>query len=264
MKVHRNVRRGNGQALVEFAVALPLLLFIILGMIEVARWFQAYLAVQYAAREAARYAVTGKPPMYGDDSCEETGKPVTGDQYSLPSDYDQCRVDWIKHVARELARQGLLLNDAVTDITKPYYLGTLVRGSLSFSAPPVYDYPGVARTKIEVTVVYNHPVTNPMLSGLMPTIRTVGVSQMVNEPWAGGGADKPPEVPPAPPLPPLETDGDGWSDVYERETSGTLPSNPDTDGDAYCEGIKADWSGDVIDLCGMHPVDNYPLDPNRQ
>lgn len=251
MKVHRNVRRGNGQGLVEFAVALPLLLFIILGLLEVARWFQAYLAVHYAAREAARYAVTGQPPMYGDDSCDVTGEPVTGNPYSLPSDYDRCRVDWIKYVGRQLARQGLLLRDSVTDITKPYYLGVLVRGSPSFGAAPVYDYPGIARTKIEVTVVYNHPVTNPMLSALLPTIRTVGVSQMVNEPWEGGGADKPPEVPPAPPLPPLETDGDGWSDNDEREIYGTSPSNPDTDGDGFNEGPGGDPA--PLDPCDPDP-----------
>ena len=53
--------RKRGQSLVEFAVALPFLLVILLGLFEAARWFQAYLAVQYAAREAARFAVTGQP-----------------------------------------------------------------------------------------------------------------------------------------------------------------------------------------------------------
>ena len=82
--------RKRGQSLVEFAVALPVLLIILLGLFEAARWFQAYLAVQYAAREASRFAVTGQPPMYmseGEGSCQEKGIPVTGAAYDLPNDY---------------------------------------------------------------------------------------------------------------------------------------------------------------------------------
>ena len=47
-------KRQKGQSLVEFALILPALLMILLGVIEVAIVFQAYLAVQHAAREAAR------------------------------------------------------------------------------------------------------------------------------------------------------------------------------------------------------------------
>ena len=59
---------------------------------------------------------------------------------------------------------------------------------------------------------------------------------MVNEPWEGGGPDKPPAMDTATPLPPLDTDGDGWSDIFEKETCGTFPSNTDSDGDGYLEG----------------------------
>lgn len=238
-----NRREQRGQDLVEFALAIPLLLMLLLGIFEVARWLHSYLAVQYAAREAARYAVTGQPPMlitHGDDSCEEYGHPVTAAPYGLPAEYDMCRADWIKHVARQLAKHGLLTDDSQNDITKPYYLGVILRGSPIFGGAPISDHPGAARTKVEVTVVFNHPVTNPFMAAVFPTVRTVGRYQMVNEPWAGGGADVPPVVPPAPTLPPLDTDGDGWSDNDERDIHGTLPSNPDTDGDGIDEGPSGD------------------------
>lgn len=255
-------RRGTGQSMVEFGMTFPLLLMILLGLIEVARWMHAYLAVQYAAREAARFAVTGNPPLWiadGEDSCEALGHPATGAAYTLPDEYLQCRVDWIEYRARGLAREGLLVKEGETDISKPFFLGVQVRGSPSFGASPLIDHPGVARTKIEVQVIYNHPVTNPLMAALLPTIRVLGTTQMVNEPWEGGGPDKPPEMAAAPPLPPLDTDGDGWSDVDERDLHGTLPSSPDTDGDGYYEGsgvmLPAEPSGAEapLDPCDPDP-----------
>ena len=102
----RNRRARRGQSMAEFAIALPVLLFVVLGFIEAARWFQAYLAVQYAATEAARYAVSGRPPMLiadGDQSCEEEKHPITGVAYTLPDDYQECRVDWIEYMGSQLA-----------------------------------------------------------------------------------------------------------------------------------------------------------------
>ncbi|MBP7693530.1 MAG: pilus assembly protein, partial [Anaerolineales bacterium] len=56
----RRSPRTLGQGLVEFAVVLPILLALIFGIIEFARIFAAWLAVQNAARFGARYAITGR------------------------------------------------------------------------------------------------------------------------------------------------------------------------------------------------------------
>lgn len=51
---------NKGQALVEFALVLPLFLLLVLGIIEFARIFHTHLVVTSAAREAVRKAaVTG-------------------------------------------------------------------------------------------------------------------------------------------------------------------------------------------------------------
>jgi len=50
--------KSRGQAMVEFVIALPVLLFIIFGIIEFARMVFAWMAVQNAARFGIRYAVT--------------------------------------------------------------------------------------------------------------------------------------------------------------------------------------------------------------
>ena len=51
------VKRERGQALAEFALVLPLILFFIAGIIEFGRAWNIKQAVTDAAREGARYAV---------------------------------------------------------------------------------------------------------------------------------------------------------------------------------------------------------------
>ena len=55
------IRRNNeGQALVEFALIIVLLLFVLFLIIESGRMFQGWLTVQNSARAAGRYALTGQ------------------------------------------------------------------------------------------------------------------------------------------------------------------------------------------------------------
>ena len=55
----QHVRAAPGQSLVEFAIALPILLLMVFGIIEFGRILQAWLALENGARFAVRYAVTG-------------------------------------------------------------------------------------------------------------------------------------------------------------------------------------------------------------
>ncbi|MBL8056955.1 MAG: pilus assembly protein, partial [Anaerolineales bacterium] len=62
-------KRTLGQGLVEFALVLPFLLLLIFGIIEFARIFAAWLAVQNGARFGVRYAITGEfNPAYCDEA----------------------------------------------------------------------------------------------------------------------------------------------------------------------------------------------------
>jgi hypothetical protein len=92
---------------------------------------------------------------------------------------------------------------------------------------------------------------------LLPTVRLTSRVQMINEPWAGGGDVSLPAVIPPEILPPLDSDGDGWSDVDETHIHGTLPGNPNTDGDALDEGPDLDDDPAPLDPCdpdGSHPA----------
>jgi TadE-like protein len=52
-------QRRKGQTMAEFAITLPILLILVFGIIEFGRVFQAWVTLQNAARNAARYASTG-------------------------------------------------------------------------------------------------------------------------------------------------------------------------------------------------------------
>ncbi len=52
---HRSSAREYAQGLIEFAIALPVFLILVFGVIEFGRLFMTYSAVYAASREAARY-----------------------------------------------------------------------------------------------------------------------------------------------------------------------------------------------------------------
>ena len=56
-KPHRFRQLNTGQGMVEFALVLPLLLLLSIGIIEVGRLMVVYASVMAASREAARYAL---------------------------------------------------------------------------------------------------------------------------------------------------------------------------------------------------------------
>lgn len=55
----QKLRNESGQSMVEFALILPVLLFIVIGIIEFGFMFSGYLALTNASREAVRYISLG-------------------------------------------------------------------------------------------------------------------------------------------------------------------------------------------------------------
>lgn len=56
----RRQRKGErGQATVEMALVLPILIWLLIGLVDVARMASAFLIVQHASREAVRLGITG-------------------------------------------------------------------------------------------------------------------------------------------------------------------------------------------------------------
>ncbi len=68
--------RRRGQAIVEFVIALPVLLLLLFGVIEFGRLVFSWMAVQNAARLGLRYAVTGQ---FDVQYCDEAAVALTAD-----------------------------------------------------------------------------------------------------------------------------------------------------------------------------------------
>lgn len=59
---HRSVRGERGQATVEFAVVIPLLLLLVVGLFEFGKTFNYWLNLNHLANEGARWAAVDRVP----------------------------------------------------------------------------------------------------------------------------------------------------------------------------------------------------------
>jgi uncharacterized repeat protein (TIGR01451 family) len=160
--IKHNDNSSNGQALVEFALIIGVLLLLIFVMIESARLFQAWQTVQNAAREAGRYAITGQ----FDADCL-TGEPPCSDP----------RVYAIREKARQSA-SGLVINDGA-GTGDPSYFFTTVRGVQDGQwCDHCAGDPG---ERVVVNVTYRLPIIVPGLQAVIPSVRLMGQVEMHNE-----------------------------------------------------------------------------------
>jgi hypothetical protein len=178
--------KRKGQGLVEFALVLPVILLLFCLIIECGRLFHAYTTVQHAAREGARYAVTGQ---------EE-------------EDLGMNRLQSIKYVTR--GQTGSLMVDSNKywdqGPNPPYYdePGAL---TIRVWGPDGEDDPGGPGQRVRVRVVHNMPVITPLLMPIAKYVRVTGEVEMINEGFGtgiGGGGHGGVAPPPLPPLNPEE------------------------------------------------------------
>ncbi|OBR90315.1 MULTISPECIES: TadE/TadG family type IV pilus assembly protein [Clostridium] len=55
----KNLKNEKGQALVEFAIILPILLLIVMGIVQFGMVINSYLTIENASREGARAGIIG-------------------------------------------------------------------------------------------------------------------------------------------------------------------------------------------------------------
>ncbi|WP_422444893.1 TadE family protein [Thermoanaerobacterium sp. DL9XJH110] len=60
IKIIRLEKSQKGQAMVELALILPVIVLILFGILEFGRIFYSYIVITYAAREGARAGAVGK------------------------------------------------------------------------------------------------------------------------------------------------------------------------------------------------------------
>jgi hypothetical protein len=183
--------RQKGQTMVEFALILPILLLVIFIIIESGRMFQAYITVQHAAREGARYAVTGgweeefagepDPRVASIEDIAFSG--LAGLAMAGPAGYDGEGKILIGHYEIKIFGQTP---------------GGLVEG-----------YAGGPNEKVAVQVAYRLEIITPVLNAIAPSVRVVGYVEMINEDFGqlGGGGFAGLREPPSPIPPEIPTAG---------------------------------------------------------
>jgi Flp pilus assembly protein TadG len=178
--------RTIGQGVVEFALAAPILLLLIFGIIDLARLMQAQATVSSAARQAIRYAVTGQQV-----------RDVSGTGWVT-------RTDTIKQRALD-GLAGLALTGSSDKTQFGYY---------TIEVNPTNG--GDPNQIVEISVYYNVEMLTPLVNMVLPRVLVKGFERSVNEGW---GAVQNFDHANLPPLPsPLPT----WTPVFTPTSTPTF------------------------------------------
>ena len=212
---HRPGRRAQG--MVEFALALPVLLLLVFGVIEFARVFQAWLSVQNGARFGVRYAVTGE---YNPAYCALAGAALG---YTAADNADgqiDCRVppsyggtfedmtadliDWARVPSiRDVARGGAMaiLKDSTVAVGQPRFFKVTICSSRDDNIDHIPDFvyfppdqtvnspaacqpgddAGAPGDRVTVALDFNHPLILPLISTIWPQAHLIAVREGVVE-----------------------------------------------------------------------------------
>jgi len=213
-KMRTSISKAGGQSFTEFALALPIMLLLMFGVIEMARLIQAWLAVENAARFGARFAVTGE---YDLDYCADANAALgwdtsvydgyEGDPIDcvVPRAADSANflertrmlVDWARLPSiRDAARRGAagMVTDDAAEVSQPGFLEVMVCSHPSSYTDIDYDFdpvappechpvedPGDPGNPVLITVFFNHPLLVPFLGPAWPHLSLVGNREMIVE-----------------------------------------------------------------------------------
>ncbi|MFK7802869.1 MAG: TadE/TadG family type IV pilus assembly protein [Anaerolineae bacterium] len=198
MLVNRYKSKNSGQALVEFALILIVLLLLITFIIEVGRITWAWAAVQSSARTGARYAITGNfEPGVCDDQPIEAGC--------------QARTESIHDVALQGLTGWRIREDVAyqeDNFTLVQVFGT--NTELAAGQQLQEGYGGDPGQPVIVRVTYNVPIITPLLRPIVENVPVFGQVTLNNELFGqtGGrteGQALPPPLPVLPELGPTDT-----------------------------------------------------------
>jgi Flp pilus assembly protein TadG len=155
------LRSEAAQTLAEFAMIAPVLFLLIFGIIDAARMMQSYVTIQGAAREGARYAVTGRSECDG-------------------GAYD--RHGCIVHVTEQTS--GNLNLDRLEVSVRSWAFQ-----SGGYDATPTEDDAGAQCDNVEVSVSYDYRPLTPIINFFIGSVDMRASERLVNEPFGACGAE---------------------------------------------------------------------------
>lgn len=229
----QKLQHSPGQALVEFALIIGALLMMIFLLIESARILWAWNTVQHAAREGARYAVTGS---FEQPDCAVDFAPLKFLQTSGQGGRDVCNDLRLASVIAEShgALSGLPLNEESTSFEDDNYYNIEVWGANQFGQLQ-YDFAGIPNNPVIVRVTYRVPIITPFFRPIRESIPVFGQEVLNNESFgqlsSTTGQSLPPNLPPLPtpgvtpsPTPtPIVTDTPSPTPITPTPTNTVIP-----------------------------------------
>jgi Flp pilus assembly protein TadG len=156
-------QRTRGQALVEFALVLPIFILILVGIFDLGRAVYAFNTVNNAAREAVRLAIV-------DQNCDAIGQTAREHASSLD-------VSWAYDGSlTPAAACAAAAQDVHIEFLEPDYTGA---GTLNDSCDPGQASPNGPRYSCiaQVTVEYRYSAATPIIGNLIGPLTLTGVTQ---------------------------------------------------------------------------------------
>ncbi len=145
-------RHQKSQATVEFALAFPVLLVIVFGIIDFSLLFAAWLSVQNMARQAVRFAATGQTTFNSVDYVAQSEIGYVNTVVCSTRDFDDPP-DSLPDLVFFPSRQGDLAADA--------YARCILDGA-------AHEDPGAPNDRVIVAVDFNHPFLTPFINFTWP------------------------------------------------------------------------------------------------
>lgn len=205
-----------GQAIVEFALIITVLLMIIFLIIEAGQLLWGWITVQNAAREGARYAITGQ---YDGPDCAVDGEIKFE---TLCSDLRVASI--IDRTQRGLS--GLPLNETSGVFEDDNYYNIEVWG-VNESGQLQPNFGGIPNAPVIVRVYYRVPIITPLLRPIVESVPVFGQVTMNNESFGSlGSANQGQGVPP--PLPEIPTPGVTPSPTFTPSPTPSPTEGPTT------------------------------------
>jgi Flp pilus assembly protein TadG len=172
------LRRGSaserGQTLIEFTIVCMVFFLFLFGILDMARLFESWTNVQHAAREGARFGVTGL-----DDCTYGT---------AVANNRPLCIERAAKNATLGMLNGGV--NGSGVSVAcqswtySSSYVNSSGSGTCQFTTPGSAGYVGAQCDAEEVKVTYTHSFITPLLQFAAPSgIQLVGRQRMINEPF---------------------------------------------------------------------------------
>ena len=267
---------SRSQALLEFALAVPILLMLLFGIIDLAALFSAWLSVENIARQTVRYAVTGQyDPAFCVDGPDAGADACAGDDWEAEQDAARllsvqeyanrqtvalfhtpgAAQDEIGHINITVCSSRDADDDGSPDFTfyaptVPTY-GDCQQGGVSTSDA------GAPGDRVIIAVDYNHPYITPIFNQTWPMthlfsqregiVEQFRVPRLISLPPLIGG----PTLTPSNTPPPTAT---GTATASPTATNTPLP--------LYIEIINPEVSGVIITSVDQTRFEAVAWDPN--